>query len=168
MKRLPGSLDGGPHPHGATKDQWLRPHDKVWACMRACVRAVSLQSCPTLCNPTDCSPPRLSVTSPPNFRWVCSTVLSKSELPSVVISPHTHPRPPLPKHAHHMQQHLRHPLSIPEKKLVYDPYICTSPDYLCPLSSSQEIILRLTTFLITLLWMHPGLAMFFLKDGPQN
>ena len=33
---------------------------------------------------------------------------------------------------------------------------------------SQEIILRLTTFLITLLWMHPGLATFFLKDGPQN
>ena len=55
-----------------------------------------------------------------------------------------------------------------KKKLVYDPYICTSPDYLCPLSSSQEIILRLTTFLITLLWMHPGLATFFLTDGPQN
>ena len=49
------------------------------------------------------------------------------------------------------------------KKLVYDPYICTSPDYPCSLSSSQEIILRLTTFLITLLWMHPGLATFFLK-----
>lgn len=95
------------------------------------------------------------------------------ELPSVVLSPHTHPSPPLPsfplpKHAHHLQQHLRNPLSIPEKKVVYDPYICTSPDYLCPLSSSQEIILRLTTFLITLLWMHPGLATFFLKDGPQN
>ena len=54
------------------------------------------------------------------------------------------------------------------KKLVYDPYICTPPDYPCSLSSSQEIILRLTTFLITLLWMHPGLATFFLKDGPRN
>ena len=42
------------------KVSWLRVGAQVGPGVR-CVRAISLQSCPTLCNPMDCSPPGFSV-----------------------------------------------------------------------------------------------------------
>ena len=60
------------------------------SCNSACVRAKWLQSCPTLCNPMDCSPPNSSVHGIFHARtleWVAMPS-SRGIFPIQVLNPH--------------------------------------------------------------------------------